>query len=167
VIIESGLTKPRDIALDPNNAMMYWTDWGSQPKIERAFMNGKERQTLVAKRLQWPNGIFLDFASRRIYWVDAYYKTIEYCNFNGKGRVLVRSLLGNHPFGVVLYNNNLYFSDWTSTSLTRIAASGRGSLTLQTVKLPKFSRPNGLALYRNQRTTGELSVLDDQLACEK
>ena len=74
---------------------------------------------------------------------------------------MVRSILYNyHPFGVVLYNNSLYFSDWRSTSLIRMAASGNGLLSSKSVKFPKFSRPNGLALYDNQRTTGESSFVE-------
>ena len=50
--------------------MMYWTDWGSEAKIERSYMSGRGRQTVVTTGLVWPNGIFLDFGSNRIYWVD-------------------------------------------------------------------------------------------------
>ena len=56
--------------------MMYWTDLGLEAKIERAYMSGRGRQTLVNTGLYWPNGIFLDLTSSRIYWVDAYHDTV-------------------------------------------------------------------------------------------
>lgn len=51
--------------------MMYWTDWGSKPKIEGADMSGASRRTLVDTGLGWPNGITLDQENQALYWVDA------------------------------------------------------------------------------------------------
>ncbi len=45
---------------------MYWSDWGSNPKIERANVDGTERITLVETDIQWPNGIAIDFAGMRL-----------------------------------------------------------------------------------------------------
>jgi low density lipoprotein receptor-related protein 5/6 len=39
---------------------MYWTDWGSKPKIERAHLDGSRRVTIVNSSLGWPNGIAVD-----------------------------------------------------------------------------------------------------------
>ena len=42
-------------------SLMYWTDWGTAPKIEVAAMDGTKRRTLVKLRSpSWPNGITLD-----------------------------------------------------------------------------------------------------------
>ena len=35
---------------------MYWTDWGATPKIERASLDGTQREVLVDTGLTWPNG---------------------------------------------------------------------------------------------------------------
>ena len=37
--------------------MLYWTDWGLQPKIEMSDTDGQNRQTIVDTDLGWPNGI--------------------------------------------------------------------------------------------------------------
>lgn len=36
---------------------MYWTDWGKEPKIERANLDGTNRQALIVQNIVWPNGL--------------------------------------------------------------------------------------------------------------
>ena len=76
IIILDDLDKPRAIAVDPEGGYIYWTEWGATPKIERSFMSGKTRETLVHTGLKWPNGLALDLIGRRIYWVDAHYNRV-------------------------------------------------------------------------------------------
>ena len=65
---------------------MYWTDWGDDPKIERAGMDGKERHVIVRSNLTWPNGLAIDYSELRLYWVDAGTKRIEYTDLDGQNR---------------------------------------------------------------------------------
>lgn len=51
--------------------MMYWTDWGNAPKIERSYMSGRKRELLVNTSLIYPNGLTLDLSGNVMYWVDA------------------------------------------------------------------------------------------------
>jgi len=44
---------------------MFWTDWGDQPKIERAGMDGSQRTTIVSTSLLTPNGIAIDNVTQR------------------------------------------------------------------------------------------------------
>ncbi|VDI08633.1 Hypothetical predicted protein, partial [Mytilus galloprovincialis] len=60
VVVSQGLDQPRAICLDTLNGVMYWTDWGSSPKIEKANYDGSNRQILVNSSLGWPNGLALD-----------------------------------------------------------------------------------------------------------
>ena len=50
---------------------MFWTDWGEDPKIERAWMNGEDRRVIVDTGMGWPNGIAVDKERARLYWNDA------------------------------------------------------------------------------------------------
>ena len=38
---------------------MYWTDWGANPKIEKANYDGSSRMALINQKLGWPNGLSL------------------------------------------------------------------------------------------------------------
>ena len=40
---------------------MFWTDWGSPGKIERAYMDGTGRITIADTSLVWPNDITIDY----------------------------------------------------------------------------------------------------------
>ena len=65
---------------------MFWTDWGQQPRVERAGMDGSERTVIVSTKLYWPNGLSIDYPNRRLYFADARLDYIEYCNYDGSGR---------------------------------------------------------------------------------
>ena len=36
---------------------MYWTDWGMRGKIEKAGLDGSNRQDIVTSNIEWPNGL--------------------------------------------------------------------------------------------------------------
>ena len=40
---------------------MFWTDWGSPGKVERAYMDGTGRTTIADTSLVWPNDITIDY----------------------------------------------------------------------------------------------------------
>lgn len=64
-----------DVCFFPS--LMYWTDWGENPKIECANLDGQERRVLVNTSLGWPNGLALDLQEGRLYWGDAKTDKIE------------------------------------------------------------------------------------------
>lgn len=72
---------------------MFWTNWGHEPKIERAGMDGNGRTVLVSSNLTLPNGLSVDVKSSRLYWTDAGTQTIESATFDGLYR-RVSSLKG-------------------------------------------------------------------------
>lgn len=49
---------------------MYWTDWSSNAKIERATLGGNFRTPIVSTNLVWPNGLTLDYEEQQLYWAD-------------------------------------------------------------------------------------------------
>lgn len=70
---------------------IYWTDWGNMPRIEYANMDGSNRKIIADTHLFWPNGLTIDYASHRMYWVDAKHHVIERADLDGKNRKAVIS----------------------------------------------------------------------------
>ncbi|XP_019865728.1 very low-density lipoprotein receptor isoform X2 [Aethina tumida] len=114
VLIKDELEEPRAIALNPIDGWMFWTDWGSDAKIERAGMDGTHRQTIVSYDVMWPNGLTLDIVKRKVYWVDAKLNVISNCDYDGKNRrvVLFSPDSLRHPFSITTFEDWVYWTDW-------------------------------------------------------
>ncbi|XP_037942571.1 very low-density lipoprotein receptor [Teleopsis dalmanni] len=114
VLIEDELDIPRSIALDPIEGWMYWSDWGSSPRIERAGMDGSHRIPIIIYDVKWPNGITLDLVRKRIYWVDGKLNEISSANYDGSKRrqVLYSTEYLRHPFSITTFEDNIYWTDW-------------------------------------------------------
>lgn len=80
---------------------MFWTDWGENPKIERAGMDGDSatRKVIVKDEIFWPNGLTVDYDQRVIYWADARLSYIASVDFHGEKRTKV-ALLADMSFCV-------------------------------------------------------------------
>ena len=115
---------------------MFWTDWGNASKIEKCGMNGNSstRQVIVDKNVGWLNGLTIDYILNRIWWTDARLDTIESADINGNHRRIV--LKGNsleHPFGISLFLDNMYWTDWKSDEVYRANKfTGEDEVTLAT-----------------------------------
>ena len=106
---------------------MFWTDWGSPPKIERASLAGLNRTVLVdlsSSNQNWPNAIFVDYTEDRIYWIDASIDTIDSTDLNGNNRRQIASPIrpshNMHPFDFTVYDDILYWSDWKTFSIEKL-----------------------------------------------
>ncbi len=93
---------------------MFWTDWGSSGKIEKASLSGNQSVAIVTTFLFRPSSIELDKGNKRIFWVDAVYDTVESVDYNGNNRKKLFYLSGLHLFGVALIPPFLFFTDWST-----------------------------------------------------
>lgn len=101
--------------------LMFWTDWGENPKIERAGMDGNPstRQVIISTRVFWPNGLTIDYDSSRLYWADGKYSYIHSSELDGSDRteVVSNSLQLPHPFALTLFKDSLYWTDWYTRAI--------------------------------------------------
>lgn len=133
MLIWQGLAKPRDIVVNPIDGLMFWSDWGDVPSIEAADMDGSNRHVLVSTKIQYPNGLAVDLANSRLYFVDSGTKTLEYVNFDGSGRRTVIDEGLEHPFGIDIYDRKVYWTDWKTQSVeVADKFSGKNRRTLLT-----------------------------------
>lgn len=127
VLAANDLDKPRAIVAHPGGAFVLWTDWGPNPKIERCYMDGSERQTLIKNGVFWPNGLAIDFPADRVYWADAKHHVIESCNLDGSDRKKILSNHLPHPFALTLFEDFMYWTDWHTKAIsTANKITGKG-----------------------------------------
>lgn len=145
-IINTGLEEPRAIIADPNKARLYWTDWGKIAKIEMSNYDGSNRQVIVNSALKWPNAIAVDDKASIIYWADAGTNRIEKANLDGSNRRILHADIRAHYFGLTLYMNTLYYTDWYQGTIMSVPTSGGTSTRYGP---PGFLKLNDIHLHKN------------------
>lgn len=114
VLFWTDIDQPRAIALAPMRGLMFWTDWGETPKIERAGMDGDPdtRVQIVTEDIFWPNGLTIDYEHELVYWLDGKLKFISVMDYEGGHRKKILSKGLAYPFAITHYNGRFYFTDW-------------------------------------------------------
>nr|BAW33243.1 low density lipoprotein receptor-related protein 6 [Hemicentrotus pulcherrimus] len=117
VIIWKDIVMPRSLALDPMEGYMYWCEWDGESHIERAYMDGSNREILYQGGRA--SGLTIDYEDRRLYWASYDTNAVESTNMIGEDhRHLVTDELP-HPFGVTQFRDFVYWSDWESQTIER------------------------------------------------
>lgn len=135
---------------------MFWADWGSPPRIERASLAGVNRTTLVdlsSSSQYWPNAVFVDYTEDRVYWIDSYDDVIDSTDLNGQNRQLLSGDIhpsqNMYPFDFTVYSDTLYWSDWNTDSIERLNWTSADYIgRLGSVK---SNQPFGIALLDQSR----------------
>ncbi|XP_025153783.1 vitellogenin receptor isoform X2 [Harpegnathos saltator] len=117
VLINEQINKPKGLALLPNKGIMYWSDWGPNAHIAMAGMDGKNSHLFVTKNIKWPISVTIDYPNNRLYWVDAKLAVVESIRLDGSDRRTVLHELIQHPFSLAVFENKLYWSDWTEKTI--------------------------------------------------
>ena len=95
---------------------MYWTDWGSSPKIEKASMDGSSREAIVSDSLGSPSGLTMDYSTQTLYWTDPTLHVLGSCSYNGSNRMVISSTVTN-PYGITVLQNTLYWGDLENATI--------------------------------------------------
>ncbi|KAI8520240.1 hypothetical protein Bbelb_034970 [Branchiostoma belcheri] len=117
-LLEGRVGKPRSIVLDMQARHMYITDWGEEPKILRADLDGRDPQTIVSSEMENPNGLAI--SEGKLYWVDSHVKsgenstgTLEQADLDGTNRaVLMQDVPLHIPFGLAVQDSTVYWTAW-------------------------------------------------------
>nr|QDP42286.1 Vitellogenin Receptor [Agasicles hygrophila] len=117
ILINKDIRNPRGLALNVEEGDMYWSDWGNPARISYSLMDGSEDKPFVSDNIHWPNGLALDYPNGRLYWTDAKKKTLESIRLDGSDRKVILGDIVKHPYSITVFENKLYWSDWTTHSI--------------------------------------------------
>ena len=96
---------------------MYWANGGRKSTIERADLDGSNRNTVIAN-VASPTGLTIDYSSELIFWVDIESQVIECAHLDGTNRRIVASGLPE-PFALTQYKDYIYWTDHELNSIYR------------------------------------------------
>ncbi|XP_071103874.1 low-density lipoprotein receptor-related protein 2-like [Haliotis cracherodii] len=126
-IIED-LGNPRSVVVHPLKGWLFFTDWlrnsMQTPYIARAYSDGSNVTKIREHELGWPNGLCIDFAANRLYWVDAFFDRIQHSDFSGNDLQTLTGHSITHPFGIAIYKDYIYYTDWRLEAIVRINKRG-------------------------------------------
>uniref|UniRef100_A0A3B3E196 Low-density lipoprotein receptor-related protein 2 n=1 Tax=Oryzias melastigma TaxID=30732 RepID=A0A3B3E196_ORYME len=146
VLLNTNVTSPRGLVLDPRNTnLMFWSDWGQNPRIETASMDGAMRRVIVSTKLYWPNGLALDYTTRRVYFADAYLKYIDYCDYDGSNRhqVMASDMVLQHPHGMTIFEDSIFWSERYTSKVMSTNKFHGGNIT---VLMSSVYQPMGIVM---------------------
>uniref|UniRef100_A0A3Q3IDS7 Low-density lipoprotein receptor-related protein 4 n=1 Tax=Monopterus albus TaxID=43700 RepID=A0A3Q3IDS7_MONAL len=139
---------------DAKGGYIYWTDVTTD-SINRALWNGTNRIVIISSNLTWPNGLAIDYETKRLYWADAGMKTIEFGNFDGSDRQ-VKGILKHLSLNLCPHRV-CFCVDWLRNSLVEKVYFVSSNLTrplplslLQVLIGSQLPHPFGLTVHEDK-----------------
>lgn len=170
MLINEKLQEPRAIAVDPYQRYIFWTDWGENPHIGKAGMDGTNHRVIIQDDLGWPNALTINFETSEIYWGDAREDFIAVSDFDGNNRKIILSRETNpsanlhHIFAIAVWEDRVFWTDWETKSIES-CHKDRGN-NCSTV-LNTIHRPMDIRVYHPYRQQPASSNPCHQSACQR
>ena len=139
--------------------MMYFSDWGTVGRIEKATLSGANRTVIHNSNLVWPNALTLDIPTQTLYWADASLDKIEKSSVDGTNRVLIAQRGVVHPFSIVFANGTLYFTDWSDNTIRYLSTTEGIVRNLHSVAAYSNSTIFGIQIFGpNRQIIGKVQL---------
>lgn len=133
---------------------MFFSSWSSQSSIQRASMDGSNKETLHSTDMIQPNDISLDIPNQLIYWTDGYTSNIQYSNYSGLNRGILTQLPATYIFGLTLDSYLVFFAEWGNNTIQYLHKLDDQSPVL-TINDNFTTNAGGIVLvYPDKQTTG-------------
>ncbi|XP_053386538.1 low-density lipoprotein receptor-related protein 1-like isoform X2 [Mercenaria mercenaria] len=111
---------PRAIVVDSCWELIYWTNWNNEkPRIQRSNLTGEGAEDVIVTDILTPNGLTIDHKAKKLYWSDARLDKIETCDMDGSNRHVIITSIPQHSFGLAVYDNYLFWTDWMLRAVIR------------------------------------------------
>ncbi|GAB5570566.1 pro-epidermal growth factor precursor [Prionailurus iriomotensis] len=163
IIIKEEVSQPRGIAVHPMAKRLFWTDMGINPRIESSSLQGIGRRVIASSDLVWPSGITIDYLTDKLYWCDAKQSVIEMANLDGSKRQRLAQNDVGHPFAIAVFEDHVWFSDWTMPSVIRVnKRTGKNRVRLRGSML----KPSSLVVVHPLAKPGSDPCLHQNGGCE-
>ncbi|XP_073694518.1 low-density lipoprotein receptor-related protein 6 [Garra rufa] len=121
VVLRGEHDKPRAIVVNPERGYMYFTNLQERsPKIERAALDGTEREVLFFSNLGKPVALAVDNELGKLFWVDVDLRRIESSDLSGANRIVIEDSNILQPVGLTVFGNFLYWIDRQQQMIERI-----------------------------------------------
>lgn len=162
-VISTGLERPTSLIVDPELGVMFWTEAGSSPKIEKSWMDGTNRKIIINDRLGYPSDIAIDFENNhRIYWCDSKLNTIETANNDGSDRytVLHQGIL--HPFSIDIFEDQLY---WVTRDTNEVYRQDKFAHGVKVLVKRSLEHTNDVKIFHEKKYNTSLTNYCDNSKC--
>ncbi|XP_075055508.1 prolow-density lipoprotein receptor-related protein 1 [Mixophyes fleayi] len=156
VVTMSGDDHPRAFVLDECQNFMFWTNWNEQhPSIMRATLTGSNVLIIIDRDIRTPNGLAIDHRAEKLYFSDATLDKIERCEYDGTNRHWILKTDPVHPFGLAVYGDYIFWTDWVRRAVQRANKYDGSDLKLLRGDIPQ--QPMGIIAVANDTNSCELS----------
>ncbi|XP_053506614.1 low-density lipoprotein receptor-related protein 6 isoform X3 [Ictalurus furcatus] len=130
VVLRGEHDKPRAIVVNPERGYMYFTNLQERsPKIERAALDGTEREVLFFSGLSKPVALAIDNELGKLFWADMDLRRIESSDLSGANRIVIEDSNILQPVGLTVFGNHLYWIDRQQQMIERIDKTTRAGRT--------------------------------------
>nr|XP_020465476.1 very low-density lipoprotein receptor-like [Monopterus albus] len=105
---------PSDVVLVPVESLMFWINVGQGDgvTIEKSWMDGKGRSSLVVLTAQSAHSLTTDMSTRRLFWISDFKKSVETVKLDGTGRYSFTGLFNRIPgLSLAVFENSFYWAD--------------------------------------------------------
>ncbi|TKC52294.1 hypothetical protein EI555_000413, partial [Monodon monoceros] len=121
VVLRGDRDKPRAIVVNAERGYLYFTNMQDRAaKIERAALDGTEREVLFTTGLIRPVALVVDNMLGKLFWVDADLKRIESCDLSGANRLTLEDANVVQPVGLTVLGRHLYWIDRQQQTIERV-----------------------------------------------
>ncbi|XP_078803799.1 low-density lipoprotein receptor-related protein 1 isoform X7 [Oryzias latipes] len=156
VVTMSGDDHPRAFALDECQSLMFWTNWNEQsPSIMRATLTGANVLVIIGTDIKTPNGLAIDHRAEKLYFSDATLDKIERCEYDGSRRYVVLKNEPVHPFGLAVYGDYIFWTDWVRRAVLRADKYTGADMKGLRADIPQ--QPMGIIAVANDTNSCEFS----------
>uniref|UniRef100_A0A8C1XQQ3 Low density lipoprotein receptor-related protein 1Aa n=1 Tax=Cyprinus carpio TaxID=7962 RepID=A0A8C1XQQ3_CYPCA len=138
------------------NSLMFWTNWNEQsPSIMRAQLSGANVLVIIGSDVRTPNGLAIDHRAEKLYFSDATLDKIERCEYDGSRRYVVLKNEPVHPFGLAVYGDHIFWTDWVRRAVLRADKYVGGDMKVLRADIPQ--QPMGIVAVANDTNSCEFS----------